>query len=146
MLERVRDRFLGLAVFVGVLVIWQVWAQQAGSFLMPPPSDVLDRAWHVWPTRDFLADVAASLTRLAIGFAIGAGVGIAIGLPMGPAQWAAMNRVRTRYSFDDPRTQDAIEQWETWKTTNPPPRPPGRPPTPRDETDPPYSPEEQPPN
>ena len=41
-------------------------------FLVPPASEVLDRAWHIWPTRDFLADVAASLRRLAVGFAIGA--------------------------------------------------------------------------
>ena len=62
---------LGVAVFVGALVIWEVWARHAGSFLVPPASEVLDRAWHIWPTRDFLADVAASLSRLAVGFAIG---------------------------------------------------------------------------
>jgi ABC-type nitrate/sulfonate/bicarbonate transport system permease component len=82
-LERLGRRFLGVAVFVGVLAIWEVWAQHAGSALMPPASDVLDRAWHVWPTRDFLAAVTASLRRLAVGFAIGATVGIAIGLFMG---------------------------------------------------------------
>ena len=82
-LGRVGRLLLGMAVFVGVLVIWEVWARHAGSFLVPPASEVLDRAWHIWPTRDFLADVAASLRRLAVGFAIGAAVGIAIGLLMG---------------------------------------------------------------
>lgn len=82
-LGRVGRPFLGIVVFVGVLVIWEVWARHAESFLVPPASEVLDRAWHIWPTRDFLADVAASLRRLAVGFAIGAGVGIAIGLLMG---------------------------------------------------------------
>ena len=82
-LGRVGRPLLGVAVFVGVLVIWEVWARHAGSFLVPPASEVLDRAWHIWPTKDFLANVAASLSRLAVGFAIGAGVGIAIGLLMG---------------------------------------------------------------
>jgi ABC-type nitrate/sulfonate/bicarbonate transport system permease component len=82
-LGRVGRPLLGVAVFVGALVIWEVWARHAGSFLVPPASEVLDRAWHIWPTKDFLADVAASLRRLAVGFAIGAGVGIAIGLLMG---------------------------------------------------------------
>ena len=72
-LGRVGRPLLGVAVFVGALVIWEVWARHAGSFLVPPASEVLDRAWHIWPTRDFLADVAASLRRLAVGFAIGAG-------------------------------------------------------------------------
>ena len=47
------------------------------SFLLPPASVVAERAWEVWPTREFLLDVAASLKRLAVGFAIGAGIGIA---------------------------------------------------------------------
>ena len=42
----------------------------------PSPS----AAWDVWPTREFLGDVAASLSRLAAGFAIGAGAGVAVGL------------------------------------------------------------------
>jgi ABC-type nitrate/sulfonate/bicarbonate transport system permease component len=72
-----------MAGFIGALVIWEVFARHAGSFLVPTASEVLASAWHVWPTTEFLADVAASLQRLAIGFSIGAGVGIAIGLLMG---------------------------------------------------------------
>lgn len=55
-------------------------------------------------------------------------------------RWAAMNRTRSRHGHNDPRTRAAIEAWETWKTTNPPPRPPGRPPTSQVETTPPYTP------
>ena len=74
---------LGLVVFAGALVVWEVWARAADSFLVPPASEVLERAWEVWPTREFLSEVAASLKRLAAGFAIGSGIGIGIGLVMG---------------------------------------------------------------
>jgi hypothetical protein len=57
-LGRVGRPLLGVAVFAGALVIWEVWARHAGSFLVSPASEVLDRAWHVWPTKEFLADVA----------------------------------------------------------------------------------------
>lgn len=44
-------------------------------------------------------------------------------------QWAAMDRVLKRYGPDDPRTKRAVRKFERWKKENPPPRPPGRPPT-----------------
>ena len=42
-------------------------------------------------------------------------------------RWAAMNRIRTKYAYDDPRTQEALAEWEAWRAANPPPRKPGRP-------------------
>jgi ABC-type nitrate/sulfonate/bicarbonate transport system permease component len=74
---------LGLAVFLGAFVVWEIWARAAGSFLVPTASEVLDRAWETWPTSEFLTEVAESLKRLAFGFAIGAAIGIAVGLVMG---------------------------------------------------------------
>ena len=68
-------------VFVGALVIWEIWARAENSFYVPPLTEVLDRAWHVWPTNDFLTEASSSVKRLAAGFVIGAGLGIAIGLP-----------------------------------------------------------------
>ncbi len=82
-LGRVGGPLLGVAVFVGALLIWEVWARHEGSFLVPPPSEVLKTAWRVWPTADFWTDVAASLKRLAVGFLIGSAIGITIGLLMG---------------------------------------------------------------
>jgi ABC-type nitrate/sulfonate/bicarbonate transport system permease component len=79
---------LGAVVFVAVLVLWEAWARAADSFYVPPATEVLDRAWEVWPTRDYLAEAGASLRRLAIGFAFGAGVGIAVGLFMGSSRAA----------------------------------------------------------
>jgi ABC-type nitrate/sulfonate/bicarbonate transport system permease component len=74
---------LGVIVFVGALVIWEIWARAAGSFLVPPATEVVGRAWEVWPTRDFLGEVAGSLRRLAAGFVLGAVIGVVIGLLMG---------------------------------------------------------------
>jgi ABC-type nitrate/sulfonate/bicarbonate transport system permease component len=84
--RRVRPHVLGVGVFAGALVIWELWARAEASFLVPPASEVAERAWQVWPTADFLSEVAASLKRLAAGFAIGAGIGIVVGLVMGSSQ------------------------------------------------------------
>jgi ABC-type nitrate/sulfonate/bicarbonate transport system permease component len=82
-LHRVRGHALGLSVFLGTLVVWEIWARAEASFLVPAASEVAERAWEVWPTADFLSEVAASLERLAAGFAIGSGIGVLVGLLMG---------------------------------------------------------------
>jgi len=82
-LNRVGRRLLGAVVFGAALGIWEAWARSEPSFLFPPVTAVLERAWQVWPTTDFLTSVAASLERLAAGYALGAGIGIAAGLLMG---------------------------------------------------------------
>jgi ABC-type nitrate/sulfonate/bicarbonate transport system permease component len=61
-------------------------ARKGGSFLVPPASAVAERAWHVWPTPEFLSNVEASLGRLAAGYAIGASVGIVGGVSMGSSR------------------------------------------------------------
>lgn len=81
--RRVARLLLAVVVFVGALLIWELWARATDSFVVPPASRVAESAWEVWPTADFLSEVAASLTRLAAGFAIGAGIGILVGLLMG---------------------------------------------------------------
>jgi ABC-type nitrate/sulfonate/bicarbonate transport system permease component len=77
---------LGLAVFIGALLVWEIWAGAEGSFLVPEASEVLSRALETWPTAEFLTEVAASLKRLAAGFVIGAAIGIAVGLLMGTSR------------------------------------------------------------
>ena len=77
---------LGAAVFVAVFGLWQAAAEARPSFLFPAATDVLGRAWHVWPTGDFAGDVAASLRRLAAGYALGAAIGVTLGLAMGSSR------------------------------------------------------------
>jgi ABC-type nitrate/sulfonate/bicarbonate transport system permease component len=79
-------RLIGLVVLGLALAAWEVWARSADSFLLPPATTVLERAWEIWPSRDFLTDVGASLRRLAAGYAIGAVVGIGVGVLIGASQ------------------------------------------------------------
>jgi ABC-type nitrate/sulfonate/bicarbonate transport system permease component len=77
---------LGIAVFVATLGVWEAWARSEGSILVPPATSILETAWDVWPTTEFLTGVQASLIRLCVGFVIGAGVGIAVGLVVGSSR------------------------------------------------------------
>ena len=78
--------FLGLAVFALALGVWEVWARSSDSFAIPETSLVLETAWDVWPSGDFLGGVAGSLGRLAVGFLIAACLGIGVGLLMGASR------------------------------------------------------------
>jgi ABC-type nitrate/sulfonate/bicarbonate transport system permease component len=74
---------LGGLVFVAALAIWEVWARTENFYFLPPVSEVMRRAWEVWPSADFLSAVGASLKRLAAGFILGSGAAVAVGLAMG---------------------------------------------------------------
>jgi len=88
LVERVGRPLLGWVVFAAAVGIWEVSARGEGSFLVPTASAVAERAWHVWPTPEFLSNVEASLRRLAAGYALGASVGVAIGVSMGSSRRA----------------------------------------------------------
>jgi ABC-type nitrate/sulfonate/bicarbonate transport system permease component len=79
----IRRRLLGVFVFLAALGAWEVWARRQESFLVPPASTVLERAWEVWPTNEFLSMVAPSLERLAVGYVLGVTVGICLGVVLG---------------------------------------------------------------
>ena len=82
-IPRLGGVLLGVLVFVIALAIWEVWARTASFYFLPPISEVVRRAWDVWPSADFLSAAGASLKRLAAGFVIGAAAAVAIGLAMG---------------------------------------------------------------
>jgi ABC-type nitrate/sulfonate/bicarbonate transport system permease component len=86
LVDRARRPLLGWVVFAAAVGIWEAGARSGGSFLVPTASAIAERAWHVWPTPDFLGDVAASMRRLAAGYAIGASVGVAVGVSMGSSR------------------------------------------------------------
>ena len=83
---RARRTGLSLAFLGAALGLWELAARSYDSFLLPPFSTVARRAWAVWPTGDFLASVAASLERLAAGYAIGAAIAIALGVVTGSSR------------------------------------------------------------
>jgi ABC-type nitrate/sulfonate/bicarbonate transport system permease component len=82
----IRRRFIGLVVLCLALAVWEVWARSEDSFLLPAATTVLERAWEIWPSRDFLTDVGASLRRLAAAYAIGATIGIGVGVLIGASR------------------------------------------------------------
>jgi ABC-type nitrate/sulfonate/bicarbonate transport system permease component len=86
LVERVGRPLLGCVVFAAAVGVWEAVARSEGSFLVPTASAVAERAWHVWPTAEFLSNVEASLRRLAAGYAIGASVGVAVGVSMGSSR------------------------------------------------------------
>jgi ABC-type nitrate/sulfonate/bicarbonate transport system permease component len=86
LVERVGRPLLGWFVFASAVGIWEALARSEGSFLVPPASEVAERAWHDWPTSEFLGNVEASLRRFAAGYAIGASVGVAVGVSMGSSR------------------------------------------------------------
>jgi sulfonate transport system permease protein len=86
----IRRRLLGVLVFLAALGAWEAWARNEQSFLVPPASTVLQRAWEVWPTSDFLSTVAPSLERLAVGYVLGVTVGICLGVVLGA--WRSVRR------------------------------------------------------
>ena len=74
---------LGLLVFAACLAMWELWARGGAPFHVPRASEVMETAWHEWPTRDFLSEAWTSLRRLATGYAIAAVIGIGLGLLVG---------------------------------------------------------------
>lgn len=87
-LARAGRLLLGVVVFAAALAIWEIWARAEGSFLVPPASEIVETAWEVWPTADFLEEVGASLRRLAAALLVGGGIGVAAGLLMGSSRRA----------------------------------------------------------
>jgi ABC-type nitrate/sulfonate/bicarbonate transport system permease component len=87
-LDRLGRPLLGVAVFVAALGAWQAWASSTASVYVPTTSSVLETAWDVWPTSEFLIGVEASLVRLAAGFVLAAGIGVGLGLVLGSSRRA----------------------------------------------------------
>jgi ABC-type nitrate/sulfonate/bicarbonate transport system permease component len=82
--SRLGGVLLGVIVFAGALAIWDTWPRtEWAEFYFPRVGEIARTARHVWTDSDFLSAVAASLRRLAAGYALGALVGISIGIAMG---------------------------------------------------------------
>jgi ABC-type nitrate/sulfonate/bicarbonate transport system permease component len=82
----------GFGLLLVLLVLWQVVTTTAPSLFFPPPSRIWDASVRLFfsgpPSSLFLGeamtvDVAASLSRLLIGFVLGSAVGILVGSAIG---------------------------------------------------------------
>jgi NitT/TauT family transport system permease protein/taurine transport system permease protein len=79
---------LGALPFVAIVVAWAVLPHVINypAYMLPPISAVLRFAWESIQDGSLVRNIAASLARLASGFAIGMGLAIPLGLAI------AMNR------------------------------------------------------
>src|SRR5215813_11987442 len=74
---------LGLS-FGTFIVVWQLVSMYVVSpHLIPPPTEVLRTGVPMLTTAEIPRHVAASLTRVAVGFALGSTLGIVLGVLMG---------------------------------------------------------------
>jgi sulfonate transport system permease protein len=76
-----RPAFLGLLLPVGLASVWEL-AARAGwmeARLLPPPSTVATTLQDLYATGDLLGHVAATLSRVAAGFALGLVLATALG-------------------------------------------------------------------
>jgi len=92
-----RLRSLGMLVlsFGSFIVVWQLVSTYVVSrHLIPPPTEVLSTAVPMLVTAEIPRHVAASLTRVAVGFALGSAFGIVTGVLMG--------RIRSLHDLLDP--------------------------------------------
>ncbi|MEU8403867.1 ABC transporter permease subunit [Nonomuraea sp. NPDC048892] len=74
------------------MIAWEVIARIHHLLYFPPPSTIIDRAYHLWfaapASRTFLTDQALqdllpSLARLALGWTLAAALGLAAGITLG---------------------------------------------------------------
>src|SRR6266581_7201885 len=86
------DRLRRLAMlafsFGSFIVVWHVVSTYVVSpHLIPPPSEVLRTGVPMLTTAEIPRHMAASLTRVAVGFALGSALGIVLGVLMGRIRW-----------------------------------------------------------
>jgi NitT/TauT family transport system permease protein len=71
-----------LFIFVALLV-WQLYAVHRASRLIPTPVKVGDTMWKILASGIFFEQLAASMTRILIGFSLAMVIGTIIGILMG---------------------------------------------------------------
>src|SRR5438094_8896618 len=83
-MDRVRRlAMLGLS-FGSFIVVWQLVSTYVVSpHLIPPPREVLRTGIPMLTTAEIARHVAASLTRVAVGFALASTLGVVLGVLMG---------------------------------------------------------------
>ncbi len=94
-MDRLRQLALLGVSFGGFVVLWHLASTFLVSpHLVPPPADVLRTAVPMITTAEIPRHMAASLTRVVVGFALGSALGIVLGVIMG--------RIRAVHDLLDP--------------------------------------------
>ncbi len=76
---------LALLSPIAILVLWQLLSSAAilNPIFFPPPSEIVGSLGDPRVMARLPGDIAASISRILVGFAIGAGLGLATGLILG---------------------------------------------------------------
>jgi len=94
-MDRLRRLAMLALSFGSFIVVWHLVSTYVVSpHLIPPPSEVLRTGVPMLTTAEIPRHMAASLTRVAVGFALGSGLGIILGVLMG--------RIRVVHDLLDP--------------------------------------------
>src|SRR5438034_5980202 len=94
-MDRLRRLAMLALSFGSFIVVWHVVSTYVVSpHLIPPPSEVLRTGVPMLTTAEIPLHVAASLSRVAVGFSLGSAFGIALGVLMG--------RIRALHDVLDP--------------------------------------------
>jgi NitT/TauT family transport system permease protein len=82
---RLLARIAPAVIPVAFLALWELTVRFSGrsNVLLPPPSRVLVTLFELIQNGTIFTDIAASLTRVAAGYAISVIVGVPVGLAMG---------------------------------------------------------------
>ncbi|WP_375688538.1 ABC transporter permease [Pseudooceanicola sp. LIPI14-2-Ac024] len=83
-------RFVGLAVFVALLLFWELGARAGwiSPLVLPAPSEAFGAFMDLARSGNLQKHVAASMQRLVIGFACGASLGLIVGTAIGLNSYA----------------------------------------------------------
>src|SRR2546428_13825109 len=83
-MDRLRRLAMLVLSFGSFIVVWHVVSTYVVSpHLIPPPSEVLRTGVPMLTTAEIPRHMAASLTRVAVGFALGSALAIALGVLLG---------------------------------------------------------------
>jgi ABC-type nitrate/sulfonate/bicarbonate transport system permease component len=80
-----------LRVSLGILIVLISWELAhrylVNPLLLPSPIHVTETLWHLLRTGELFTDIAASMTRIFVGYVIGCAIGIIFGLLMARSVW-----------------------------------------------------------
>ncbi|MDG1481028.1 MAG: ABC transporter permease [Myxococcota bacterium] len=79
------SRLRALAALFIALLLWQLGAVAADSPTLPGPLTVAEAGAEMLASGDLLADILASLSRVAVGYSIAAVLGVSLGVATGVA-------------------------------------------------------------
>jgi sulfonate transport system permease protein len=91
-MKRVPDWLIGLILPIGLGVVWEIVVSTGltPGRLMPPPTRLVHTFLALARSGELQTHIAATMTRVVLGFGIGAVAGTVLGLLNGGSRWARL--------------------------------------------------------